>query len=151
RSRYVPIPTRGLWSASILFVLAYGLAIPGFAQENGGVPSFLLGTVSGDPGSSASIPLYYTPGKGQPIPSLHRDVEFVSNSVKFDNADKGTASSLQDFTLKTDSKELPPDKNLQRTRITIDIAVPDADPKKSLPEGLLAFLNFNVPTNAKSF
>jgi hypothetical protein len=68
------------------------------------------------------------------------DVEFVSNSVKFMKAEKGTASTVQDFDLKVGSTELPPDaKNIHRTRLSIDLAVKDAGPKKGLPEGLLSF------------
>jgi hypothetical protein len=121
------------------------------AQKTNTPPSFLLGTVPADPGVNVSVPLYFTPGAGQPIHSAHLEVEFVSNSVKFDKAEKGTASAVENFNLKVDSKNLPPDQNIQHTHLDIDMAVADADAKKSLPEGLLAFLNFQVPTNAKSF
>jgi hypothetical protein len=125
------------------------------AQQSAGSdepPSFILGTVSGDPGTTVGIPLYFNIGGGKPIRSAHVEVEFVSNSVKFVKADKGAASAVQDFDVTVDSKDLPPDdKKITRTQLTIDFAVKDADPKKSLPGGLLSFLNFNVPTDAKSF
>src|SRR5438477_6517676 len=98
-------------------VVASALVSPAFAQKKSGPPSFLLGTVAGDPGTTASIPLYFTPGEGQPVHSVHLEVVFVSNSVKFDKADKGTAAAVQDFTMTVDSKELPTEQNLQHTKL----------------------------------
>ena len=142
---------RVLFRGAVITVLAGILASPLLAQKNNAPPTFLIGTVAGDPGTSASIPLYFTPNASQPVHSIHLEVTFVSNSVKFDKAEKGTASAVQDFDLKVASTELPPEQNLQHTKLDIQIGIADSDTKKTLPEGLLAFLNFNVPDNAKSF
>jgi hypothetical protein len=140
-----------LFVAIVAVTLASSCPLGAFAQNANGPSSFLIGTVPADPGTSIAVPLYFTPGTGQPLRSVHLEIEFVSNSVKFDKADKGTASSVQNFDLKVESKELPPDKNLQHTKLAIDVAVTEAGAKKSIPEGLLSFLNFKVPANAKSF
>ena len=114
--------------------------------------SLILGTVAGDRGTTVSIPLYYQPGKNPPLHSLHLEVEFVSNSVKFDKAEKGVAAETQDFNFAIEAKDLPPDaKNITRTRLSIDVSIADPDPKKSLPEGLWAFLSFRIPPEAKPF
>ena len=154
RSRFIPFSITVIGAiAALIFAVSGSRAAA--AQQGGGnnePPAFILGTVSGDPGTTTGIPLYFKTGGGKPIRSAHLEVEFVSNSVKFAKADKGAASAVQDFDLTVDSNELPPDdKNIKRTRLIIDLAVKDSDPKKSLPEGLLSFLDFSVPTDAKSF
>ena len=154
RSRYVSFAFIAARAMAVAFFAGTG-ASPAFAQQRAGStepPAFILGTVSGDPGTTAGIPLYFTPGAGQPIRRVHLEVEFVSNSVKFAKAQKGAAAAVQDFDLAVEAKELPPDdKNIQRTRLNIDVTVTNSDRKKSLQEGLLSFLNFQVPTNAKAF
>ena len=122
------------------------------ASDEAGAASLVLGTVASPPGTTATIPLYYKPLKSSPLRALHLEVEFVSNSVQFATAEKGLASKVQDFDLAVETKELAPDdKQVQRTRLSIDVSVLDSDPKKALPEGLWAFLNFRVSANAKPF
>jgi len=117
--------------------------------------NLILGTVAGLPGTTIAIPLYYQASHGSSIRSLHLEVEFVSNSVKFGQAEKGVASGQQDFDLAVAAQELPKDekdeKGLQHTRLSIDVTVADSDHTKTLPEGLWAFLNFRIPTDAKPF
>ncbi len=114
--------------------------------------SVILGTVAGERGSTASIPVYYEPGKNTRLLSLHVEVDFVSNSVKFTKADKGLAAQNQDYDISAEAKELPPDdKKIIHTRLHLDFTASGSDPKKSLPEGLLTFLNFNIPMEAKPF
>ena len=45
----------------------------------------------------------------------------------------------------------PDDKNLKHTRISIDLASKDPDATKSLPDGILSFLDFDIPNEAKSY
>jgi hypothetical protein len=114
--------------------------------------NLVLGTVASERGTTATIPLYYQPGKNTRLRSLHLELDFVSNSVKFIKAEKGVAAAVQDYDLSFDAKELPPDdKKITHTRINIGISLPDAETKKSLPEGLWVFLNFNIPPEAKPF
>lgn len=121
------------------------------ALQDSDRPSLILGTVAGERGTSVTIPLYYKPGRGAAPRSLRLDVTFVSNSVKFAKAEKGIAAETQDFDLAVRAAELPPDNNIVRTRLSIDVAVADADNKKVLPEGLWAFLEFRIPPEAKPF
>ncbi len=112
--------------------------------------SIVVGTVASERGTTGAIPIYYEPGKTTPLKKVHLDLDFVSNSVKFDKAEKGVAAQVQDYDLKVTAQELPPDdKKILHTRLSVDVAV--TDPSKSLPQGLLAFLNFKVPEDAKPF
>ncbi len=116
------------------------------------VPNLILGTVASDRGTTATVPLYYQPAEDTPIRSLHLEVDFVSNSVKFAKAEKGIAAEIQDYDLAVETEELPPnDQDLSRTRLKIDIAVVDSDSSKALPQGLWTFLDFRIPEDAKPF
>jgi hypothetical protein len=139
---------------AVVGIAVTGGALPAFAQQSGATAesTLILGTVASDPGTTATIPLYYKPATAQFVRSVHLEVEFVSNSVKYAKAEKGVAAETQNFDLVVNAKELPPDdKNIQRTRLSIDVTVTDSDAKKSLPEGLWALLDFRVPTGAKAF
>ena len=115
-------------------------------------PDLILGTVASERGTTVSIPIYYQPGKSGGLRSVHLEVDFVSNAVKFTKADKGLAAQAQDYTLTVAAKELPPDeKKITRTRLSMDVSVPEADSTNPLPEGLWAFLNFRIPPDAKPF
>ena len=131
------------------------LLFPALAAAQGSArapANLILGTVASDRGTTATIPLYYQPAEDTPIRSLHLEVDFVSNSVKFAKAEKGIASEVQDFDLAVETEELPPnDQDLSRTRLKIDIAVVDSDPGKALPRGLWTFLDFRIPDDAKPF
>jgi hypothetical protein len=147
--------TRSVISAAAFFVFLYPAAPPAIAQQGSAStepPTFILGTVSGDPGRIVGVPLYLKGSENQPIQNVRLDLEFVSNSVKFIKADKGPAASEQDFELNVSGTEAPPDdKNISRTSISIEIAVIDSDTTKSLPNGILTFLNIDVPNEAKSY
>lgn len=154
-----------LVAATLIPLLLQPGFIPAFTRERKGAQSsasenaraaeaasLVLGTVASQPGSTATIPLYYKPLKNSPLRILHLEVEFVSNSVTFAKGEKGLASEVQDFDLTVQPEELPPDdKQVRRTRLRIDVSVLDPDSKKTLPEGLWAFLNFRVSANAKPF
>ena len=91
---------------------------PSAAQQTKAAPggNLIVGTVASERGTTAAIPLYYERGKGSPLRSVHLELEFVSNSVKFARAEKGIAAE-QEFDVKVEFKELPPDdKKITRTR-----------------------------------
>ncbi len=122
------------------------------ASEARATANIILGTVASDRGTTATVPLYYQPAEDTPIRSLHLEVDFVSNSVKFAKAEKGIAAEIQDYDLTVKAEPLPDDdQGLSRTRLMIDVAVADGDPGKALPRGLWTFLDFRIPEDAKPF
>ena len=113
--------------------------------------SLLIGTVASEVGTTAAIPIFYEPAKNG-VRSIRVVLDFVSNSVKFARAEKGVASEGAELEVKAQASELPPDdKKISHTRLTVEISAAGGDPKKALPSGLLAFLNFSIPENAKPF
>lgn len=120
------------------------------AQEPSG--SLIVGTVASERGTTAAIPLYFQRSNNTNVRSVHLELDFVSNSIQFTKAEKGVAAEGQNFEVTAEAKQLPPDdKKITHTRLNIDVSVADSDSKKSLPEGLLAFLNFKIPDDAKPF
>src|SRR5690349_19545979 len=47
-------------------------------------PRVAVGEISGTPGSSLMLPLYYTPDPKVPVKDISVEVEFVSNTLKFE-------------------------------------------------------------------
>lgn len=114
--------------------------------------SVVVGTVASEVGTTVAIPVYFEPGKNSRVRRLHMEIDFVSNSIKFAKAEKGVASKDLNFEINVAANELPPDdKKISHTHLKVDVSVTDADASKSLPSGLVAFLNFKIPENAKPF
>jgi len=66
RSRFIPF-TSTVISAVAALIFAGSGSRAAAAQQGGGSndpPAFILGTVSGDPGTTAGIPLYFKAGGG---------------------------------------------------------------------------------------
>jgi hypothetical protein len=129
-------------AAALGAVFAGLISAAGLAQESAGSgepPRVVLGTVSSDRGATASVPLFYQPAAGRPIRTLHLEVKFAGDSVRFVRAQKGPASESQDFDLTATARE---------GRLSVDVSVRDPDARKALPDGVMASLDFQVPEDA---
>jgi hypothetical protein len=116
------------------------------------VPRVALAELNGTPGSSLMVPLYFTPDPKNPVRSITVDIEFVSNNLKFDHASKGTAAEQSGAELTTAVTEgKPDDKNVTRSKLRITAAIADAASKTGLPDGLLAYMLFQISLDAKPF
>jgi hypothetical protein len=116
------------------------------------VPRVSLDEIMGSPGASLMIPFYYTPDPKEPLRALSADVEFVSNHLKFQKSSRGVIPddvSAEITTNVTDGK--PDDKGVVKSKLHVTVSLTDKNPKKGLPEGLLAFLLFQVTMDAKPF
>lgn len=115
-------------------------------------PRVAVGEINGIPGAGLMIPLYFTPDPKNPMRSITVDIDYVSNSLKFQKASRGVVTEQVGADVSatlTDGK--PDSRNLTRSKLRIAVAIPDKEPKQGLPEGLLAYLLFNVTTEAKAF
>ena len=122
------------------------------AQEEGGVPRVAVGEINGTPGSSLMVPLYFTPDPDRPLRSISVELEYISNSLEFRNAASGTAVQQIGATLNSTLTAGEPDENdLTRSRLRIDVEVPESQAEQGIPDGLLSFLMFDVSTEARPF
>lgn len=116
------------------------------------VPRVSLAEVGGTPGASLMVPLSFTPDPKNPLRSLTVDVEFVSNSLIFQKASRGLAVELVNADIQTNLTEgKPDDKGLKRAKLRVTASLLEPNPKEGLPDGLLAYLLFQVSQDAKPF
>ena len=115
-------------------------------------PRISLGELIGNPGDELMIPLYYKPAEAEPVRSLTLDIDFVSNHLKFQKASPGVfpEGMAADVTA-TVSQGAPDPKGVVRSKVRVKVALKEQNPRKGLPEALLAFLQFQVARDAKPF
>ena len=115
-------------------------------------PRISLGEITGSPGASLTIPLYYTPSAAQPLRSLVVDVDFVSNHLEFQKAAPGVLPKGSEADVSATISAGNPDGNgIIRSKVQISVSLKNKNPKKGLSQGLLAFLLFQVAIDAKPF
>jgi hypothetical protein len=147
----------------IVMIAALCLAqLPAAAQEApaGGndreaaarLPRVAVGEINGNPGSNLMVPLYFTPDPNRPLRSITVELDYVSNSLKFQSAATGTAVEQAGAAMKATLTDGTPDpNNVMRSKLRIDIEIPEGQAGKSIPDGLLSFLMFRVSNEAKAF
>ena len=130
------------------------------AQQAGGedseaaarLPRVAVGEINGNPGSNLMVPLYFTPDPNRPLRSITVELDYVSNSLKFQNAATGTAVEQAGATLNATLSDGAPDQNnVTRSKLRISVEIPEGQAGKSIPDGLLSFLMFRVSNEAKAF
>ena len=114
------------------------------------VSRVFLAHISTTPGASLMVPLSLTPDPENPLRSLTVDIEFVSKSLIFQKISPGMAAELVNADIQaTLSEGEPDDKGLKRAKLRVVASLPESNPKEGLPEGLLAYLLFQVSQDAK--
>jgi hypothetical protein len=135
--------------------LVFGILLPVTlaAQESAGpVPRVGLAELGGTPGASLMMPLYFTPDTSKPLRSLELDIEYISNNLKFQKASPGIAAEQVSANIQTSVTEGAPEANgLVRSKLHLKATLPDETAKDGLPDGLLAYLLFQISLDAKPF
>jgi hypothetical protein len=124
----------------------------GKEDEPASAPRISLGEIVGSPGASLTIPFYYTPSANQPLRSFVVDIEFVSNHLEFQKAAAGVAPKGGEPDIgATITRGDPDEKGITRSKVRISVSLKNKNSQKGLPQGLLAFLLFQVTMDAKPF
>ncbi len=124
----------------------------GNAEAEASLPRVAVGEINGNPGTTLMVPLYFTPDPNRPLRSITVELDYVSNSLKFQNAASGTAVEQAGATLNTTLTDgVPDENNVTRSKLRIAVAVPETETGRSIPDGLLSFLMFRVSTDARAF
>jgi len=114
------------------------------------VPRVSLAHISTRPGAILMVPLSLAQDLENPLRSLTVDIEFVSKSLIFQKISPGMAAELVNADIQANLTEgEPDDKGLKRTKLRVAASFSESDPKEGLPEGLLAYLLFQVSQDAK--
>ena len=121
--------------------------------DSGPVPRVSLSEITGGPGASLMVPIYYTPDPKQPLRSLAVDIDYVGTHLKFQKASRGVMPDDLGVDINANVNDNPPDPKtgISRSKLHISIALTDKNPQKGLPEGLLTFLMFQITMDAKPF
>ena len=115
-------------------------------------PRVSLAEIVGTPGASLMMPLSLTPDPKNPLRSLTVDIEYVSNSLIFQKASRGLAAELANADIQSNLTESKPDdKGLKRAKLQVTASLSEPNTKEGLPQGLLAYLLFQVSLDAKPF
>lgn len=116
------------------------------------VPRISLDKITGTPGASLMVPLYYTPDPNNPLRSLVVDIDYVSNHLKFQKISRGVFPEDMNVDLAANSTDRTPDaKGAVHSKLHVSVGIADKDAKKGLPDSLIAFLLFQVTMDAKPF
>jgi hypothetical protein len=143
-----------LWLAVVgaLFPMPRALQAEALQSVSGQVPRVSLAEIRAIPGASLMMPVALTPDPKNPLRSLTVDIEFVSNSLTFQKTSPGLAAELVNAKIQANLTEgEPDDKGLKRAKLRVTASLPEPNPKEGLPDGLLAYLLFEVSKDAKPF
>ena len=143
----------GMLTASLLLSAGGPLVTAGAAQDSEDVeappPIISVGQITGTPGASLMIPLYYTPDPDNPMKSITVEIDYVSNNLKYLKLSPGLAAERVNADIAgvlTDGEASA--EGLTRSTLRVDASVIGNDP---VPEGLLAYLLFQISLEAKPF
>jgi hypothetical protein len=110
-------------------------------------PRVALSELTGTPGASLMMPFYFTPDPSNALRSLEVDIEFISNNLKFQKASPGLAAEQVNAEVQASVTDGGTDAE-GRAHSTLHIK---ATTTESLPDGLLAYLLFQISLEAKPF
>ncbi len=131
-------------------------ALQGSAEETQDsaetVPSVSVGEITGTPGASLMLPLYYTADPNVPLRSLTIEIDYVSNNLEFNKASRGVVTEKVGADVTATLIDGTPDENgLTRSKLQIATSLVEQNPQEGIPSGLLAFLLFRISPEAKPF
>ena len=98
-----------------------------------------IGISTAKPGEQIQIPLTLSGPEQTPIGSLVEEITFPKDALQFVATETGLAADISDAEIKAVAKS---DSNLTVLEVTVSA-------KQALKAGILAYLNLNVPADAK--
>jgi hypothetical protein len=146
-----------LWVAAGVWLLSvspglHAAAVQDKQPSSETVPRVALAEITGTPGANLMMPFYFTPDPKAPLRSVTVDIEFVSNNLKFEKASNGTAADQAGAAIATSVTEgKADDKGVTRSKLRVTASIADPNTKEGLPDGLLAYLLFQITLDAKPF
>jgi len=134
-------------------VQSSGEAKPAGKEESSRtIARIALGAQTATSGVNVVIPLYYTPAEGEELRSITVEVEWVSKHLQFVRYQRGIASEMIGANVDAKVTGTHTDaRSIEYSTLRIDVSVAEEDPKRGLPEGLLAYLTFRISPEAQPF
>ena len=127
----------------LLSLLLMGFpSTPGAAQERRPEPTLHGGFSTAKPGDPIDIPLSLSGAEQPQIGSIRAELTYPKNALTFVRAESGLASEMAEADVRGTIQDASDEPNL--SLLTVSIV-----PKKPLKPGILLYLKFRVPTEAK--
>lgn len=121
-------------------------------RANPALPRIALGSQDGTPGVEVIVPLYYSPPRGVETRSLAVEIEWISQNLQFVRFARGISAESIGADVSGKVTETRRDsKNIEHSNLRIEASVVEQDPKRGIPEGLVAYLTFKISPEAKPF
>jgi hypothetical protein len=153
QNRTVLMVGRHAFLCCMTILMLFSLAVRHAAAQQDSsqppAPRVKVGEITATPGSSAMVPVYFTPDPKTAVRSFTVEIEHVSNNLKFQTASDGAVEGLE--LSSTVDNGTPDDKGVMRSKLRFTVSLADKKSKKGLPEGLVAFLMFQLAQDAKPF
>jgi len=141
-------------AATLLATVPFAHAAPAQTPAGGSsvsAPRVSLSEIKTTPGASLMMPLSLTADPKNPLRSVSVEIEFVSKSLVFEKTSRGIGAELANADVQTEVAEGKADeKGLKRVTLLVTATLPDPAPKGGLPDGLLAYLLFQVSDDAQA-
>jgi hypothetical protein len=143
---------RRLACAGTLFLMLQQCQAAAMQSDSEQVAQVTLADVKALPGASVMVPLSLTPDPKNPMRALTLDIDFVSNNLTFAKTSRGLAAEIANADIQASLTESPvDDKGLKRAKVRVLVSLQDSKSKEGLPDGLLAYLVFQVGKDARPF
>jgi hypothetical protein len=142
----------GLLSVVLLIMVIARSPLIWAQSEESPVPRVTLGEIKGTPGSSIMMPFSLSADPQNPLQSLSVDIEFVSKSLLFQKTSPGLAAELTGVQVGASVvKEEVDENDLRHVTLRVTAGFPEPIMEGGLPDGLLAYLLFDIAPEAQPF
>ena len=109
-----------------------------------------LGNTTGTPGTTAVVPVYFTPPEGTEVGRMKLEVNFVSRNLTYTKLDAGISAEMGNVNLRAETKESKNAQGLENTTLTLVASFTQSEPpKKGIPSGLLGYFTFQISDSAR--
>jgi hypothetical protein len=107
-----------------------------------------LGKTSGTLGSTAVVPIYFTPPTKAEIATLKLQVTFVSVNLKFEKLEPGPVAEMENVKLSAEVKPGQNESGVETSTVTVSASSQEPG-KQGIPSGLLGYLTLRISENGK--
>jgi hypothetical protein len=112
------------------------------------VPHMVLGTGSGRPGETVSVPITFTAGEGNHFRRLALKVTLKSALVKFQSLERVPEVVRRSVEVVLEDHVISGEGRMENSTLTIRVAQLAREPERDIPSGILGHLKFRIDENS---
>lgn len=120
------------------------------AVSSPALPRLSMESQAGAPGTEVVVPLYVSGLLGAELRSISVEIEWVSKNLTFLKSARGIAPESVGARVRARVARVIQDaNNLEHSTLLVEAAVVEENPDRGIPEGLLAYLTFQISPEAQ--